>query len=73
MLETEISRREKKEQLLDFIGGGIMPSKFLVNMNYNKINQARKIQTINFNQIQKAIKKHLSPGSPSYLKAIKKL
>ena len=49
--ETNISNQEKKIQLSDFIGGGIVPSKFLVNMNYNRINQKRNIEVINLNDI----------------------
>ena len=41
--EKILSKEEKKKQLLDFIGGGISPSKFLVNISYDKINQKRKL------------------------------
>ena len=51
--ESIISNEEKKKQLLDFIGGGIYPSKYLVNMTYNKINQKRNIELINLNNIFK--------------------
>ena len=47
--ETNLANHEKKKQLLNFIGGGIFPSKFLVNSTYNKINQKRNIQFINLN------------------------
>ena len=36
-LETNISKQEKREQLLDFIGSGIVPPKFLVNIAYDKV------------------------------------
>ena len=49
--EANISNQEKKIQLFDFIGGGIVPSKFLVDMNYNRINQKRDIEIINLNDI----------------------
>ena len=39
--------------MLDFISGGIIPSKFLVNIIYNKINQKRNIDVINLNDIFK--------------------
>ena len=42
--ETILSRQEKRKQLLDFIGGGLSPSKFLVNVSYNIINQKRSFQ-----------------------------
>ena len=50
-LEKNILNQEKKSQLLNFVGGGIVPSKFLVNMFYNKINQKRKIEIINLNKV----------------------
>ena len=49
--ETNLSRQEKKKQLFNFIGGGILPSKFTVNTTYNKINQRRNIELINLNDI----------------------
>ena len=36
---------------MDFIGGGILPSKFLVNASYNEINQKRNIQLIDLNDL----------------------
>ena len=39
--------------MLNFIGGGILPSKYLVNMTYDKINQKRNIELINLNDIFK--------------------
>lgn len=52
-LESNISKQEKKEQLLDFIGEGIVPSNFLVNIVYDKINQKRNIEVINLNDVFK--------------------
>ena len=51
--ENNLSKVETKKQLLDFIGGGIFPSKFLVNTEYDKINQKRKIELINLNDVLK--------------------
>jgi len=51
--EDIISRQERKKQFLDLIGGGVMPSKFLVNKFYNNINQKRIIDLINLNDIFK--------------------
>ena len=48
-LEKNIVKQEKKKQLLDFIGSGVVPPKFLINLTYDKINQARDIQLINLN------------------------
>ena len=47
--ESIISRQEKKRQLLDFIGGGVLPSNFLVNISYNNVNQKRIVEIINLN------------------------
>ena len=55
--EYLLSQQEKKKQLLDFIGGGIFPSKFLVNMSYDRVNQKRSIELINLND---AFKKKLN-------------
>ncbi len=49
--EKNISKEEKRKQLLDFIGGGTIPSSFLVNINFDKINQKRDIQLIDLNKI----------------------
>ena len=51
--EYIFSQYEKKKQLFDFIGGGIIPSKQMVNTAYDKINQKRKIELINLNEIFK--------------------
>ena len=51
VFETNISNQVKKEQLFDFIGKGIVPSKFLVNIVYDKINQKRNIEVINLNDV----------------------
>ena len=51
--ENYIRKKEKREQLFEFIGGGIVPSNFLVNMIYNRINQKRNIQLIDLNNVFK--------------------
>ena len=51
IFEENILQQEKKKQLFDFIGGGIAPSKSMVNIIYDKINQKRNIQAINLNDI----------------------
>jgi len=55
--EKNLSEAEKRRQLLDFIGSGIFPSNFMVNIAYDKINQKRNIQLIDLNII---FKKHLN-------------
>ena len=49
--ESILSKQEKKKQMLDFIGGCISPSKFLVNISYDKINQKRAVELINLNDV----------------------
>ena len=51
--ESILLKEEKKKQLLDFIGGGISPSNFLVNLAYDRINQKRAIELINLNDVFK--------------------
>ena len=51
--EVNISKQAKKDQLTEFIGGGIVPSKFLIKMAYDKINQKRNIQIIDLNDVFK--------------------
>ena len=51
--ESDFSIYEKKKQLFDFIGGGVLPSKHMVNMAYDKINQKRNIELINLNDVFK--------------------
>ena len=51
VFENNMSKQVKKEQLFDFIGKGIVPSKFLVNITYDKINQKRNIEVINLNDV----------------------
>jgi len=51
--ESDFSKYEMKKQLFDFIGGGVLPSKFMVNTAYDKINQKRNIELINLNDVFK--------------------
>ena len=51
--EANISEQIKKEQLFTFIGGGVVPSKFLINIAYDKMNQKRSVQFINLDEIFK--------------------
>jgi peptidyl-prolyl cis-trans isomerase D len=48
--EKNMSNQVKKELLLDFVSGGIIPSNFLVNIEFDKINQERKIEVIKLNE-----------------------
>ena len=51
--ENNISNQETRNQLIKFISGGIVPSDFAVNIDYNKINQEREIELINLNDVLK--------------------
>lgn len=49
--ETNVLLNEKKKQMLNLIGGGVVPSNFLINAEFDKINQKRKVQIINLNNL----------------------
>ena len=51
VFETNLAKHERKKQLLNFIGGGIIPGKFLVNASYDKINQKRDLESINLDKL----------------------
>ena len=51
--ESNINKQEKDRQFYEFIGGGIVPAKFLVNNEYNKSNNKRNIEIINLNDLLK--------------------
>jgi len=47
--ESILLKQELKKQLIDLIGGGIIPSDFVVDIAYDKLNQKRNIKLINLN------------------------
>ena len=49
--ESNLKKQVKKDLLFDYISGGIIPSNFLVNIDYNKANQEREIVLINLNKV----------------------
>ena len=51
--EANVLDQAQKEQLFEFIVGGISPPNFLVNFAYNKLNQTRNVQIINLDNIYK--------------------
>jgi peptidyl-prolyl cis-trans isomerase D len=51
--ETLLSKQEKKKQLFNFIGGGLIPTDFLIDSTYNSIYQKRSIEFIDLNNIFK--------------------
>ena len=53
--EKNMSYQIKRELLLDFISGGIIPPNFLVNINFDKINQKRNVEVIKLNDAIKKI------------------
>ena len=77
--EKNLLEQIKKEQLFDFIGGGISPSKFLVNLDFNRINQKRFVKIIDLNLAYKddinfsdeQIKSHLQKNKEKYIEIYK--
>ena len=51
--EESLMKQESRKQLLDFIGGGISPTEFIVNIDYNIINQERSVDVIDMNKLSK--------------------
>ena len=51
--ENQMFKQGKKQQMLDLISGGIIPSKFLISYNFDKINQKRNIKLIDLNDFYK--------------------
>ena len=51
--ETYISNENLRKQLFDLIGGGVLPTNFMVNNLYDKIYQERNIDLINLNDVYK--------------------
>ncbi len=51
--EESLIKQESRKQLLDFIGGGISPTEFIINIDYNIINQERSVDVINMNDLVK--------------------
>ena len=52
--EANILEQIKKEQLFDFIGGGIVPANFLIDTTYNHINH-KKIPTVSSTPIASVV------------------
>ncbi len=51
LFETNVAEQEKKRQLLSYLSGGIEIPNFLVQHEYNKENQTKKIDFINLKKI----------------------
>ena len=47
LFETNVAEQEKKRQLLSYLSGGIEIPNFLVQHEFNKENQTKKIEFIN--------------------------
>lgn len=79
--EKMLAADEKRKQLINFIGGGIIPSKFMVDIEYNKVNQKRYIEIINLNTLFKKkfnftedqINTYFSNNKKSYSETFKKI
>jgi peptidyl-prolyl cis-trans isomerase D len=48
--EYFLAAEEKRKQLLNFISGGLVPTDFLINNTYDRINQKRSIKLINLDK-----------------------
>ena len=51
--EKNLSEFEQKKQLINLIGGGLIPPKFLVSKSFNSVNQKRSLELININDLLK--------------------
>ena len=51
--EKNMASQIKRELLFDFVSGGIIPPNFIVNINFDKINQKRNVEIIKLNPIIK--------------------
>jgi len=49
VFEKNLAKQEKRKQLINYIGGGLMPPNYIVNNTYNNINQKRTVELINLN------------------------
>ena len=79
--EKNLFNQERKKHLLDFIGGGIVPSNFMVNLSYDAINQKRNILLINledffnreFNFSEEQIKTYYKNNKENYKEIYKSI
>ena len=79
--ESNISNQLKREQAFNFIEGGIIPAKFQVNSDYDKINQKRNIKIINLNKVfnknlnfsEEQIKSYLEKNKENYVEIYKSI
>ena len=55
--EKNMASQIKRELLFDFVSGGIIPPNFIVNINFDKVNQKRNVEIIKLNPI---IKKNIN-------------
>jgi len=51
--EQKIIYEEKRKQLFAFLSGGVIPSNFLINQMYDRVNQKRNIEYFNLENIIK--------------------
>ena len=66
--EANLLDQIQKDQLFDFIGGGIVPANFLVDSIHNQINQKRSIEVIDLNNAYKKELKFTNNEIESYYK-----
>ena len=76
--ETNVAEQEKKRQLLSYLSGGIEIPNFLVQYEFNKENQTKKIEFINLKKFydkpisEKKIKDILIKIKSFYLETFKR-
>ncbi len=77
LFETNLAEQEKKRQLLSYLSGGIEVPNFLVQHEYNKENQTKKIDFINLKNFydkpisEKKIEEVFNKNKKFYLETLK--
>ncbi len=77
LFETNVAEQEKKRQLLSYLSGGIEIPNFLVQYEYNKENQTKKIEFINLKKLydkpisEKRIEEVYSKNKSLYTETLK--
>jgi len=66
--EKNLANEELKNQFLSFVSGGILPPNFIINDSYNRVNQKRKVDVINLNDVFKEKIKFSEDNIVSYYK-----
>ena len=81
VFEKNYAAQIKKDQLYNLIGGGVIPSNFIINIDYDKINQKRDIEVVNLNDVfqkklifsEKKIKEYFDQNKDNFIKIYKSI